>query len=527
MFMLIMGILVISAAGGAVYMYSRAEKPIAAEICSELGLYEYKSNKDKIPFYKWAWDQENENRITAERIVRFAFENAKVWIDHEDRIFFRERCSLHQAGSRIDEAEIAARVERIVARTESLYQTIGEQVENALSGVLTIGEQEARERLKQAGILADSGAGGQKYCSIEIRRLLNRIGLEVMGGGSGIPLKDPSTGRDCFLQGLDVWDHCLHAIRNAIAKLVESRKFAANPKIIITLKSSIERGVIADFEEDVLQARKFRSALRTLIDKKQINLTYDVVEQCDSIFYGWKFSKRISFKQADHDRMRKMLVNEELLPCFRELAIQALSDSPESLGRFLDQFPRCVIFYGSQSKARAFAVLNYSNHLKALFDAAARPANRMSDPPLLLEITEETIQQYRNQAMDFTKTNAFSHLSGVRERAADLTLDKLLDKQQRLLALDHQIPDDSIEQRGWLINLPFPEMEPPEFVELESSKYNRYICFYCDTSSKSDFDSESDSARKKRLQFSARLFDALLGNPVNLSQKSVEDSASQ
>lgn len=527
MLWILVSFLVLSAAGGAVYVYTQTDKPKAMEILRDLGIQESAPGEDVTPYYKWIWDQESEDCISAGRIVAQAFQKARTWIDADDLKFFRELCHRYQSGAKIDDAEIVKYVNRIVERTESLNQLVGEQVENAVQPILSMSEQEAREQLKQSGIFAEDGVVIQKYCSLELRRLLNRIGMQVLGLESrGLSVREPETGRVLQLRGLDIWEHCIHAVRMAITELLESRKVTVNPQLLRSLKNSIERGIVTDYEDDVRHARSFLDILKDWIRAKRIHLSIEQVERCDLCFYGWKFAKGIPFKQADHDRLRDLLTDETLSPHFCELAMQNINASIGSLGKIVDMFPRCVIFYGNQSKARAFVISTYFYHIKALLDALALPADRIQEPPLLLEITQDEVDQFRFNDQDSGKTGFLSTLLGNRTQSAEPfsspDFGKLIGKRQRLFTLDQQIPTDAADQRGWLINLPSMELEPAEFSELDSGKFAAYARFFCDTSSKSDFESENDSTRKKRMQLLTRMFDTLIDFHVNQTPLEVE-----
>ncbi len=514
MFWLIMGMFVLSAAGGAAYIYKRGDSPKMGDVLRELGMETGWSHKDTTPFYKWSWEQAGNERVSAEKIVRQAFQNARIWLDSSDLVFFKEQCDRQISGAKIDDATIVQRIGEIVGRTELLYQSLGELLDAALIPVFNATDMEARERIRQAGLSIDSGNPISKYGALELRRLLNRIGSQVLDlDGRGIPLSDPRAGRVFHLRGLDVWEHCLAAIRAGITRMINNRKYSANPNTLRFLKSTLDRGPLRELELDLHASRSFLLTMKETIDSGRLGLTLEQIERFDRILYGWKFRHSSSFKQADHNQMRELLSNNDLDSFFREFVLRTLDSRIESLDALATRFPQRVIFYGRQAAARSYAQDRYSEHLNALLSALPGAIDTPSDLPALLHIPFEEIQRIRILKEEAKRSTPFSPFATRREDAAIPTLDQVVGKFQRLFALEQQMPPEKVECRGWLIDLPLPEMEPEEFQDADPRFLEEYVRFFCDTSSNKDFESNNEASRRKQTQFFRRMIETLTGRP--------------
>jgi len=527
MLWILVSFLVLSAAGGAAYVYSQSEKSKSVEILRDLGIQERTQGENITPYYKWLWEQNTEDCVSAGRLVRQAFQNARIWIDSDDLDFFRGICLRYQSGTKIDITEIVNRVNQMVARTAALDRLIGEQVETIMQRVLSSSEQEARERLKPFGILAEAGVAVPKYGQLEIKNLLNRIGSQVLGlENRGLSIIEPETGRNLELHGLDIWEHCIYAVRNRITAILDSRKAAMAPPLFRALKTRLERGLLTEYEDDLFKARAFIDALRHAIEAKQIALTVEQVERCDLIFYGWKFAKGIAFKQADHDRLRELLTNENLSFHFRRLVLNHIDNWIGSLGPIVDLFPRCVFFYGSQDKARKYARSIYFDSIEALLDGLAVPANRFLEPPILLEIPQDELKSVLPGDRGSSNANSMVYATASHARDGSPDFGKLIIKHQRLLMLDREIAAEDAGRRGWLIDLPVTELESIGINHGESDQFSSFACFSCDTSNRNDFESETETSIRKRMQFIARMFDSLIDFRLKNTQAEIEIPAS-
>ncbi len=490
-------------------MYTRVESPKLNDICSALGLQDFQKDANSTPFYKWTWNRESDDQISAKHMIKKAFNDAQVWLDDSDINFFEDQCSRFQSGSKIDEATIQQRVSQIVERTDMLHQEIAQKTEAVIKSVLHLSENEAREHLRSSGIHADSGKALKQHCSLELKKLLYRLGLKVLGPkGRGITIHDPGAKRIFQMRGLDIWEQCLFAIKNELNRWLTTRKTTTNPNILHSLKAIMNRGSIKDIEDDISASRVFREDMQDAINNDLLNLRPDQIDEYEQIMYGWKFSKGINFKQADHNSIRNLLSNNKLPACFRQIIINGMTDNHESLGVLLDSFPRKVIFYGSQEKARSYAMDQYSSILQALINALSNTCERMHVMPLLVHIPVEEVDQIRSYNDD-PKDNDASLPTGKKPQKTP-TLDKLISKHQRLVLIERKMKKEDGDQLGWIINLPIPDMEPDEFEHLQNDYFSAFIRFFCDTSSKSDFENQSEESLKKRSKFFNRLLISIM-----------------
>jgi len=525
MFWIIISFFVLSATGGAAYIYTRADSPKISYICSALGLQAFQKDANSTPFYKWSWDRDSDDQISAQHIIQKSFHDSQVWLDDSDLTFFQTQCNSHQPGSKIDEAAIHQRVSQIVERTDLLHQKIAQKTEDVIKSVQSLSETEAREQLRLSGIHADSGKAMQQHCSLELKKLLYRLGLKVMGHkGRGITIHDPNFKQVFQMRGLDIWEQCLNGIKNELNRWLISRKNTTHPSIIRSLKATMKRGIVKDIEEDISFSRTFREDIQDSINKELLNLTPSQIYEYEQIMYSWKFSKKINFKQADHNSIRNLLSNNQYPACFRQIVINSINSNHESLSILIDSFPRKVIFYGSQNKARTYAMDQYSSILQALINALSNTCERMQVMPLLIEIPDDEIEQIRCRDDDAPE-NELSVPIGKQPKKIP-TLDKLISKHQRLALIERKMKKEDGDELGWIINLPIPDMDPVEFEDLQNDYFKEFIRFFCDTSSKSDFDNQSEDSMRKRIKFFNRVLESIMNGGTKQENQSEIDQFS-
>lgn len=487
--------------GIAIYFFTLNNPPRSVtQILTDIGIHDNWSSEDTAPFYKWGWNESESNRISGERIVKNAFSKAKVCLDMEDLHFFENQCKKNMQSKPVNEEEIERRIHEIVHRSEMITQWTNEQIKKVIDFVTNTSQEEAVSLLYHAGVKVEQDKALPKLCTIELRRLINRLGSQILGlENTSLEIRDEKTEQIIHLRSLDAWSQLIKIIKDALVNQAKNTAYAAYPEVLRVIKSSANGNLIKELIKDVERADLFRRNLNNSIREGSIQLPPERINACDSIMYSWKFSDGIRFNQVDHDRTRDLLMSEEFSAHFRELLIRRLDEQFSCLQGIVNMFPRNVMFYGSNQLARSFTTDQYSRHLMALLECMAPTAGCDSIPPTIINVLEDDLD----------------HILRVNKRGMvpEAIRDLITEKQQRM-TLEMAMNEETARARGWIINLALKEVDSEELSQLSKPPFKRYIRFNCDSGTDVDLKNNTYHAKQSRINFFNMIIDSLVEIPA-------------
>ncbi len=471
-------------------------------ILSDLGLHAETNSIESTPFYKWGWYEESENRVSAEHIVKKAFDKAGMWLTNEDLAYFETICKKHQKGETINEEEIKQRIKTIVSHNEAVRSWVHEQIRKTIALVQNISTNEAIQLLLHAGVDTQPERAKSKLIGVEFRRALDRVGFDIMGyDQQGIQIVDPKTEETIGLLGLDAWKKTVHIFEEEITKEM-TQNHLLPPVLTKSLKAMVENGYLNELTSDIQEAEKFRKQMNRASSH---NLTQCDPEAFERILYTWKWTDGISFNQNDHHRVRELFLRDDLSPRMRDLIYEKINEDFESIQKLIRLFPRYVIFYGDNSRARSFACDQYYLHFSALLDTFSSPANTDSMPPTILTISNEQFEEIRKSPNK--GQNKF-------------TLKETIERKQDLISVDLSISREVIHNRGWIINLGTDSFSSEELEMLNKPPFKKYFRFCCDPQEDVDFVNNTYNAKQSRVQFFTLILDSLVDiSPISKKQE--------
>lgn len=468
-------------------------------ILSDIGLKGAWSEEGKTPFYKWGWRDKQQNRISADRIVKQAFLKVGVWLEREDLIFFEDQCKQFAMLKEIDEAPIHQRILEIIQRSERIRIWVADQVKTAIQSIQILKPQEARDHLHQYQIEVDLDQAPERLAVYEIQRLMYRFGSKILTpNAKGLTVHDPISSQAFLLEKMDSWRHLVRICREEILEFLSGRHFLIQPAIGRALRLSVESGVFREIETDIDRHFSFLRRINDQFYNKEIRVSPERAKTIDSILYQWKFDEGTHFNQNDQNCIRNTLSRLDLASRFRELLFERFDESFSSLFKIVNLFPRDVIFYGGQNAARSFAVDQYSRHFLVLLEAFAGPSGRDISPPTIIWINNEQIDKMRQ---------------GPKRGSTSITLDQLLSDRQRISRLEQCVTDEIAANRGWIINLSSDDLSEQDIETLSHGEFGRYVRFDCEMANNVDFFTNTYNAKKSRIQFFNLIVDALAGIP--------------
>lgn len=465
-------------------------------IMAGLGL---QGNEEGSQFYKWGWHQDQENRVSAERMVKQAFQKAGVWLDRQDLAFFESQCERHESRNEVDESQIEERIHAIIGRSERVRRWVADQVHTVVHYVQSLNPQEAANALHESGIEADPEQAIERLTSLEMQRMLYRHGASLLAlNAKGLTVKDPVTAQTFELAGLDSWRHLIRMFKDDILDKISGRRTTISSSIARSLRSAVEIGFFHDIENDIERHRIFIKRIHDQFHNKEIRVSLERARAIDAILYKWKFDEGAHFNQEDQNRIRELLSRLDLASRFREILFDGFEESFSSLFKLIRLFPREVIFYGGNGAARTFATDQYFRHFLALMEAIGGPSGRDTSPPTIIWINSEQIEKMRQ---------------GPKRGSNAVTLSQLITDQQRFSRLEQGISEEIANNRGWIVNLSLDDPSAAEFEALNKDPFKKYTRFHCEAGEDVDFLNNTYNAKKSRIQFFNMVIDTLVGIP--------------
>ena len=487
------------------------------QLLTDLGLQKSGAGRAVVPFYKWSWRRPGGERVCAERIVRKAFAQAKIWLAPGDLSYFKQKCKDYDAGVPIREDGILKCVERILHRSKLMTDTVEKRVRETLQRIVSTTEGEAEKILQDLGIQFEKENALLRYGTRELRSNLAQTGSLILGADSqGFRLEDHAHDAVYFVYGLDGWERWLKAYKDAIIRQCSRRIHSPADSLLRSLRAQAMGGLFRECEEDVQQSRRFRAILKKEIEGKKIELAFEEIDKIEQAFYSWRFAEGAHFTYAHHKVIRDLLIRGDLNRRFREIVAQALTPNIQSARALVDRFPRKVIFYGQNADVRAYAAETYGFYMDQLFLAFAPPVGLEILPPVHVAVSENDLRsgsqkEHPPGVLQFVpkKINA-----AKAENAPEPNIADRLEKQKRVTILQHGQSMEAAEKRGWIINLGTADLHQPEFAALEEEPYKSYLHFPCDVYGNMDINGVTYQAKKQRNYFFSMVLDALIFTPA-------------
>ncbi len=483
----------------------------------DLGLAKRWNREETTPFYKWGWRKASGERVWGERIVRKAFEKAEIWLTPEDLAFFEKQCRDNSAGHTINEDKVRDRVEIIINRNDHLTSHVMKIIREVIQYVMSVTKSEAEMLLANLGV-KEREAPLQQLLKLELKRKLRQAGLSIMGIDSkGMNLKSDKGEFVYKLKGFDGWSQWINVFERECIAQLSRRSYPPYDKVLQSVKKSVQNGLFSDFKNDITEARKFRTALSQEIQSGVLRFQMNDVEQLDSILYSWKFNDKIPFRFNDHKHLRELILKRDLSPRFREIIVQQIQPDSSSLLSLARFFPRYVIFYGHNSKARKFASEQYINHIDRLMDILPTFTHTETNPPALVRIREKNIQQAREEADNLLNSphSLLDTLRGETPEVKDMEpyLLQFIQKEKQKGIVDRNLTKEEAEEQGWIIDMGMDDPTEFELEQLTESEYSSYYRINCDGPGDIDFESNSFNAKQQRIYFFNMILDSLTGVP--------------
>ncbi len=505
---LVVSFLIILVAGGvyASSSLSTGESNKIRRIMIDLGLHNsYWSNEEGSQFYKWGWHEEQENRVSAERMVKLAFRKSGIWLDRQDLAFFEQQCKNNEAAIDIEQSVIEDRIQGIVTRSDRIRRWITKEVKEVVQFVGILTPQEAADALAKKNMEVDQEKSLDRFCQLEMQRMLYKHGSHIMAlGGKGLIVEDPLSGQSIHLEGVESWLHLLRTFKDEILEFSAGRNIPVSLDIARSLKKIAETGTIRELILDIEQARKFLQDINDQFHAKEISISVERARVINAILNLWKFDENIDFTQIHQIKIRTFLARLDLAPRFREVIMNHLDEHFSSLTKVIRLFPRSVIFYGGSGSARSFASDQYSRHFLSMLETCGLSPNVDPKPPTIILISEEQIDKMR---------------LAPKKGSNAITLPSLIEDQQRMSRLEQNINQEISDRRGWILNLSINNPTDNEFEALNRNSLKDYTRFHCQAGKDVDFLNNTYNAKKSRIQFFNMVVDTVLEMP------SIQDTA--
>jgi len=507
----ILGILLLLAGGIALALFAAPRVAVDSKrILADLGIVDSWSSEETVPFFKWGWHEEEEGRISAERMVRIAFQNADLCLDAEDLAFFENVCKRNQLGIEIPVEEIENRIQEIFDKSKIIRDWAAKEVGKSLYFVLGATPAETQMLLKRAGVQSEPEKAQGRLCIVEFQRLMNRLGMQFLRRETpGFIIEDSVTQKEIRLWGLDAWLQLIKLFKVEIERQSENPAHFCYLSVQRALKQMIgDGGLYQELEKDVEKAKSFRKILSNAANRSDFSLNVERAKQCDALFYEWKLTEGVPFNQIDQNRFRDLFTNETLSPHFRQILLERIDDDIRCLAKLVKIFPRFVIFYGGTPTSRSFLCDQYSHHLMVLQETLSAVAKCEIAPPTILLFPEEEVEEVRR---------------APKRGPNAVQLDKRMAEKQSVIGMELGLNQHVAETRGWLVNLGLNDPRDEEVEALGKDPFKRYLRFNCNSSGDVDFANNTFNARKSRVDFFNMALDSLIVTPP-IQKKNGESS---
>ncbi|MBN2328015.1 MAG: hypothetical protein JXR73_12750 [Candidatus Omnitrophica bacterium] len=469
-------------------------------ILKDLGLRRRFGSSDQgAQFYKWGWHQDQDQRISAERMVKQAFQQAGVWLDRHDLSFFENLCKQYEVQNEVREEQIEERILEIIKRSELVKRWVADQVRSIVRSIRLMDAPKAKEILQQFEIEAEEKDAREQLLGLRLWRMFYQHGGQILSiHADGLKILDSAHNHTFVLENMDSWRHLLRMFKEEMLEIANSGAAAIEPTLGRAMRRFIAKDFFHEMEVDVERHDSFVRKIRDQHQNKEINLPLERLRAIESIFYRWKFEEGIHFNQRDHNCMRDILCRLDLSPRFREILIDHIGESFSSLFNILRMFPREVLFYGGSGVARSFAADQYLRHLHALQEALAAPTGREAKSPSIVCINDEAIEKKRK---------------GPKRGSKAQTMAQLISDQKRISRLKRGISEAEADIRGWIVHLSTHYLLDEEIKELQQKPFTRYRLVNCEIGEKVDFLNDAYKAKQGRVQFFNRIIDSLTKPP--------------
>ncbi|RJP27235.1 MAG: hypothetical protein C4527_13765 [Candidatus Omnitrophota bacterium] len=514
---IIAGIICLFVAGGGVFLFSGKSLHQQNQLLEDLGLSRSRTKSNATPYYKWGWRKAFDERVWGERIVRLAFEKAKIWLSPDDLLFFKNTCDLYATGKPVKDEEILAHIDKIVTRKGNLSNCATKQVKSIITGLLAISDKDAMQILKGLGVRNSDGNARRKLGMVQFRRMLNTVGSQILAhNAKGYEIKENE--ETLFtLQGFDGWKHWVAACKEEVKKLpLLHAKSTDDKTLLLFLQKNITSGVIKEMEDDLRQSQQFLSLLEEEIYRKEIRIPFPKIERLESIFYYWQFTNGIPFHYLDHGRIRELLTLKNISSRFKEIIINAINPNYPSFTALTKLFPDRVIFYGDNAYARAYASQQYIAHYELLLQTLNASKKKMIRPPALLLITASDIERARTGKIEIEKPDDSSEEEneGENQIAEKDCISQIINEQKKISLLERNIDGNTAETIGWIIDMAIADFTVQEYAYLDSGPNRSFIRIPCSGYRDVDFQSFSEHAKKQKWDFFNFILDSIVTVPA-------------
>ncbi|MEW6234690.1 MAG: hypothetical protein AB1656_04825 [Candidatus Omnitrophota bacterium] len=501
MMAVLLGVILLLIGGIALALFTA---PSAAcdnkRILEDLGIVDSWAGEETVPFFKWGWHEEEEGRISAERIVKLAFQKTDLCLDADDLAFFENLCKRHQLGIEIKAEEVESRIQEIAGKAQIIRDWAAKEVGKSIFFVVGASPAETQLLLKRAGVQAEPDKAQGRLCAVEFQRLMSRLGMQFLRRETtGFIIEDSAAQKEIRLCGLDAWLQLIGIFKAEIERQSENQAHVFYPAVMRALKHIAgDGGLFQELERDVEKAKSFRKILSNSSNRSDFSMNVERAKQCDSLFYEWKYTEGVPFNQIDQNRFRDLLTNETLSPHFRQILLERIDEDIRSLAKLVNIFPRFVIFYGGTPTSRSFLCDQYSHHLMVLQETLSAVAKCEIAPPTILLFPEEEVEEVRKSP---------------RRGPNAAHLDKRMAEKQSVICMELGLNQQVAETRGWLVNLGLNDPSDNEVEALGKDPFKRYLRFNCNSAGDVDFANNTFNARKSRVDFFNMALDSLVVMP--------------
>lgn len=507
---------------------SWGRKNVYNAILIGLGLGKSWSKEQESPFYKWGWRKSTDDRVWGERIVRLAFEKQGVWLTADDLRYFEDLCNRHSSGERINEDSIRNQVKTILDRRGRITNCSTVILRKLMLDISATSDSEARRYLKEYGVRVSPGNPLGQYGVFRVKQLMMNAGKQILAPNtSGFPVKNEKNETLYSLQGLSGWRHWVFACMDEFKKIKPSGKNPDQKRAIQYVKARAVDGILKEASEDLQGVSDFCMQLEEQIRRKELSFDPAKIETLISHLYGWQFADGVPFNRADFRKLRDFLVLPELSPVFRSKVINRITANYHSLRTAFEHFPKRVIFYGDNEKARHFASHQYLRHLTDFITAASSVLDKGALPPGYLLIEDAQVsaaRRYWQKMKDASKLERFSDRQEEVHFRRDY-IPELIEKQKEFSLFERDIDDEYGESFGWIVDLGVDDLTPVESAHLDKGVFRSFLRIQCQPPESVDFNDESESAKRLRRDFFSSLMLKLEDNPLLRSRSASERSS--
>ncbi|MEW6235261.1 MAG: hypothetical protein AB1656_07730 [Candidatus Omnitrophota bacterium] len=472
----------------------RSAAKTKTDLLADLGLARKMTGTSNAPFYKWGWRKTSDERVWAERIIKMAFQKAGIWLSHDDLTYFETVCNHQQEGKTIKNESIINKIDSIVKRTETISAWIASYVKKGLQEIFNTPEDKAAVLLAESGKKTEQDKVLLRFGTMQLRKMLSAPGIHILGFGSrGYRMEDSKSAQVFFLGGFEGWDQWIQIFTQEVKKQLTGGGFPpASQPLVNALRGSVIQGLFDDYLDDVKESRKFREIMEQEIANRELSLTFDNITHLELVLYNWQFSNNGDFSIVDHKNLRSFISRRDLNPHFRERIIKRIRTDFHSLLQVATSFPRNVIFYGDNEKARNYATAQYLMHLEIMSRCLGPPTKTETSGPSHITLTAIEV----GEAMQLDKS-----------------LSELIEKQKKFSIFEREVNENEAANRGWVLNLPVGEGMIGNLKELNQDEYQFYARFDCDKAGDIDFETNTYNAAKQRQLFLNMIMDSFYSSP--------------